>query len=154
MSHMTVQAAIFVQAGHPLDLILARLCIDHCLRRGYEFVSIFRDLPAALHALETGEANAVVMMPSTWQPERQRKLRASADDTQKFAGGTRNITQRLPALAAPLDRRNASAAAAPVLDEASRIINQARPSKFAITAYRDGYSDGYVDCAMLQRSPE
>lgn len=98
MIHTIVQAAIFVQAGRPIDLDLAHQCIDHCRRRGYQLLEIFRDYDEALDAVESGEASVVVHVPAISGDSKMRMRNSSPDEER---------TRRLPRNVVPLSRRNA-----------------------------------------------
>jgi hypothetical protein len=120
-------AAMFIPPDIPWDGSYARNCHAHVTRRDYHLVAILR----------------------TWD-ELDQVVRDHGVEVVVFAAPARrpkdigNETTRI------LRQRNAAVGrhrppATHALDEAARIIDQAKVMEFEIAAYRIGYADGFVD---------
>lgn len=58
-------AIIFIPPGHPHDGVLVLACMEHLVRRAYEFCTILRDWDAVTAHLAAGTAQVVILATRT-----------------------------------------------------------------------------------------
>lgn len=93
----TVKAIIYLAAGLPMNASFARLCLDHCVRRGYEICAILRDWNSVHRVLIDGQADVVVNVPGHWHPEAHRCADNDTTDLTRYRAEFRRPSNDGPA---------------------------------------------------------
>lgn len=126
---MQQRAVIYVPPDRVVEEEFAARFWYHCAKRGYELYGVLRDWAMVERTLANSDIQ-IVVMPSPEGRDACRRATAALDDS---------ATVRL------VRPRQA------VVGEAQQIVDEAGHSTREILAYRNGYAEGYVDCATVRR---